>query len=517
MTRIKILLFLLFVGIINAQNPVLVSDIRPGAAGSVEDWGTSSVQLGEKIFFIANNGTIKSGLYVMENNDVKLLKNLCIDCQLSSEMALFDGKVYFTASENNKLSLWHTDGTELNTKFVTDINHFKIDNFFVADEYLYFTSNDNLYVINDMLGVKIISGINAEFSTNGLDNLDYNKVCKYENGIAHLTLENDSILLYKITDTHTLLGKYKIDNRFIDFHGLNVVSNGLVYVYDNEMYNWRKSSGDIVKNSFSVGNKISRIIPFKLNEPLVFVSSNGYYLLKGTATVTLTKFSSRWDNLSQNDEIPRTVYNEQMVFFADDFNSFNDYIISTDGTTTNTKEFVAESSYPSNFYNINQNCFFATGIKNGFEPILYNYDFDSKNLTEIKKFSQSSLQSNTIMILGVVGKRIFYLGNLDASVGRELYYIETDINTSTDDVNAIPSDSYFNINKSGENLIVTNDQKSDERIHVSIHGMDGKLYQKFDSQTNLSFPIRANSNVYVVMISNESGQKVVSKIFIEQE
>jgi len=515
MTRIKILLFLLTAGIIHAQNPVLISDIRSGAEGCVEDWGTSSVQLGEKIFFVANNGTIKSGLYKIENSESSLLKDICVGCQSTPYLSVFNNLVYFIASENNMFSLWSTDGTLQNTTKVVEIGESSIDNYFVADNYLYFTSNFSIFVVNKSNSVKKINGLNAKFNTNGIGNSDYGKVCAYEEGIAHLTLKGDSILIYKITETAVLLGKIKIDNTFLNFHGLNVVSNGLVFVYDDEMYNWRKSSGAIVKNSFAVGNKISRIIPFRLYEPLVFVLSDGYYVLKGTTTLTLTKFSSRWDYLSQNDEIPRTVYNEQMVFFAADYNSSDKYIITTDGTTSNTKEFIAGSAYPSNFYNINQNSFFATGTSNGFNPTLYNYNFDTKELKVLKNFSQSSLQSNTIMILGVVGKRIYYLGNLDASVGRELYYIETQINTSTIDLNNFTSQTYFDLKKSGGNLFVTNEQKSEEKIQVSIFGLDGKLYQTFDSETNRNIPLDVLTDIYVIRISDFSGKKVNSKMFVK--
>jgi hypothetical protein len=517
MTRIKILLFLLIIGTLNAQNPVLVSDIRLGAGDCVEDWGTSSVQLGEKIFFVANNGSIERGLYKVENDESSLLKDICVGCSSTPYLSVFNNLVYFIASENNMFSLWSTDGSTSNTAKVAEIGESGIDNFFVADNFLYFTSNSSIFVVNKSNDVKKITGINAKFNTNGLGNLDYGKVCKYEDGIAHMTLKSDSILIYKITETAVLLGKTKIENTFLNFHGLNVVSNGLVFVYDDEMYNWRKSSGTVVKNTFSVGNKISRIIPFRLNEPLVYVFSNGYYLLKGSTTLTLTKFSSKWDNLSQNDEIPRTVYNEQMVFFTDDYNSSNDYIITTDGTTANTKENVAQSSYPSNFYNINQNSFFATGTSNGFKPTLYNYNFDSKELTILKNFSQSSLQSNTIMILGVVGKKIYYLGNLDASVGRELFYIETDINTATNDVDDSKTLVHFNLKKSDGNLLVTNEQQTEEKILVYIFGMDGKLYQSFESVTNRNIPLDVLTDMYIIRITDYSGKKVNSKVFVKQE
>ena len=85
-----------------SQNPILLKDINQGPNGCVEDWGTKSVQVKDKIFFVANDGSIPFGLHVIDNNNVVFLKDICHDCNTTPILMSYNEQVYFSSKENGK-------------------------------------------------------------------------------------------------------------------------------------------------------------------------------------------------------------------------------------------------------------------------------------------------------------------------------------------------------------------------------------------------------------------------------
>jgi ribosomal protein S27AE len=90
--------------------------LNPGKLNAVEDYGTKYLQLGDKIFFIASEKEGVRNLYVVENNKVDLLKEVCSSCDAYSYLFEFKNRVYFTTTGNGKHQIYSTNGTKDDVK-----------------------------------------------------------------------------------------------------------------------------------------------------------------------------------------------------------------------------------------------------------------------------------------------------------------------------------------------------------------------------------------------------------------
>ena len=175
-----------------------VTDLNPGGGSSFDPMDSSDfVQLGEKLYFVADNGTSGKEIYVTDGTaeGTKLIKDINPDGDSfkivgGSNFTEFGDKLYFVADDGTSGGeLYVTDGTAEGTKLIKDINLGSGSSFEVAGELylsrpdftefngkLYFRANDGtsgteLFVTDGTAeGTKLVADINpgsgGSFPTN---------------------------------------------------------------------------------------------------------------------------------------------------------------------------------------------------------------------------------------------------------------------------------------------------------------------------------------------------------------
>lgn len=105
--------------------PVLVKNINP-TTNIASTMGSESIQYKNRLFFSANNGTHGMELWVTDGTDVgtQMVLDLNSGAMNSSphNFLIFKDTLFFTATTGLGDELWATDGTSLGTFLVKDIN-----------------------------------------------------------------------------------------------------------------------------------------------------------------------------------------------------------------------------------------------------------------------------------------------------------------------------------------------------------------------------------------------------------
>ena len=156
-----------------------------------------------------------------------------------------------------------------------------------------------------------------------------------------------------------------------------------------------------------------------------------------------------------------------------------DVLIPVFGNTSGTIPNKISNPYPSNLIQRGQHVFFATGVTNGFEPILFYFNLDKNEPVILKEFTQSSDNFTSIIPIGVVGSKLYYFSNLDTNYGRELYSIETGVKTSTNNISVIGENQYFAESTKNTCTIQRRDLNN-ELLEVEIFDLTGRLIKKIN-------------------------------------
>lgn len=146
--------------LLNGQMPVILKDINPGAASSLSAsiLNNDIIAWGNKLIFIANDGVTGNELWATDGSELGtvLIKDINpgasgSDCRNFIATSSF---VFFTATNGaDGYELWRTDGTSAGTTMIKDIqvgtadgistsNLGQQERYFVWNDMLYFTGND---------------------------------------------------------------------------------------------------------------------------------------------------------------------------------------------------------------------------------------------------------------------------------------------------------------------------------------------------------------------------------------
>lgn len=493
----------LFFGI-NANTQVLVKDFNPGTNNSVEDYGTKSIQLDDKIFFIASVDGTNQGLYVLANEKIELLKEVCSNCASYSQLFIHKGKLFFTDTENGIQNVYETDGTKENLKLAFTVGENRSILLPSENKIYYYIKNLGINIYENGVS-KLIPNTQYLAIENG-NSADANRALVDEDKILMVTKpKSDTVALIEITDKVTILGKLNVDFGSDYQHSLKKVKNGYIFIYDGKLYNYKTSTKSIV-NFSSLTGSVLRILDFKPNQPILYVYNNGIFVVNDTETLAVTKISNIWNSVVQGTEFARAQYGDKMLLLTSDFNtSFKDYALLTDGTASGT---IANKiiTYSSALVQKGKHVFFAGGITNGFEPSIYYFDMEKTAPVEIKAFTESSNNLTSIMPIGVIGTKLYYFSNLDTKYGRELYYINTNIKTKTED-NEIVVEDYFNLTSFGNEYTVETKGGGIESLEFSIYDINGKIIKSFTQNSGESFNVPNINQLILILVKSKQSSK----------
>ncbi|MBL0084130.1 MAG: hypothetical protein IPP37_17635 [Saprospiraceae bacterium] len=200
-----------------------------------------------------------------------------------------------------------------------------------------------------------------------------------------------------------------------------------------------------------------------------------------------------------------------MVIYIDDYNSFDNLIILIDKVTKKATDLGEISPYPSNMVSYNENIFFFDGTFNGFSPSLYHLKGNLDKINKVKSLSFNSNSGPSALPLGIQNSSLFFLSNLDATKGRELYKINTSISTSTN--NLSDGVDFSMIVKNNEVTINTNTNSG--LFDLMVFDLSGKLLysQLINAGISQNLP-QWNTNVILTAIDKNSGKMLTKHVFM---
>jgi hypothetical protein len=203
-----------------------------------------------------------------------------------------------------------------------------------------------------------------------------------------------------------------------------------------------------------------------------------------------------------------------MLLLTQDYNtSFSAYALLSNGAVNGTYPNKIKT-YPSSLVQSGRHVFFAAGITNGFNPSIYYFDFDKNAPVEIKSFTESSNNLTSIMPIGLIGSKLYYLSNLDPKYGRELYYIETGILTNTEDI-GINKNDYFTLNSNGNNFSINTKNQNQESLEITIFDTNGRVIKSVTQKSGESFDIpNIHQLIFISVKSGLNNNQGVFKTFI---
>jgi hypothetical protein len=507
--------YILLLFTFNTYSQILVKDLNPGIGDAVESYGTQTLQIVDKIYFIASVDGTKQGLYVIINDKMELLKELCNNCASTSQLFLFKGKLHFTNTENGVQKIYEADSKKESVKLVFEYGKDSYSSIIIPTEnkLYYYERNIGIHVFEN--GIDKIIPDTRFLGIDDDNSPDKNRALIEDGKLLIITKPaSDTVALLEISDKVVRLGKVKVDFGSDNQHGLKKVKNGYIFVYDGKLFNFKTSNKTITPvNLSSNTGSILRVLDFKPNQPLLYVFNNGIFVINDSETLSVTKISNIWDSVVQGSTFAKASYSDKMLFLSSDYNtSFKSYAILTDGTKTGTIENKI-NTYPSSLIQNGRHVFFAAGITNGFNPSIYYFDMEKTEPKEIKAFTEKSNNLTSIIPIGVIGSKLYYFSNLDTKYGRELYFLETGIKTKTNDAEIIVEKDYFKLKSVGDEYMIQTQNNEFESLEISEIDINGRTFNTFFISSNEPFTIPVkNQMIFIAVKSKISSAKGIFKI-----
>lgn len=515
----SLLIFILFQHFLIAQTPVLVQDFNLGELDGFNEFNFNSIQLGEKLIFPIINEDVGEELGVLEDGELSVLKDLNGGENSSNptDFVAFNDKIYFTATEEtNGGGVWRTDGTAEGTElfFATGTSSGEIPKGLIVDDsgFLYFTFDDELYRTDGISTTSIFTG--ADFSTTSPQASKLHT--RYLGEIAFLSKSGSSFKLYRIHDgLPELLGQTPEMQSFVKGFGLHEVPNGLIFGVEKLAsfqryftFTYHKITNELEEFPIDfIGAE--RLNGVGDNEfCLAWVRGKGYYFTNGIAGDTHGLFST--DNVVfPNDQpIEHGVFEDDFIFRATEGTSGNDFLIYSDGTAAGTENLFQVEPSISNILVVEKFAFLADGTSNGLEPRLHYVNLEEGSFENIYTFD-ASFAPNSILLLGLQNNRLYFISNLDSSVGRELYYLDLDFMVGIEE--EINNLSNYELKVTPNSFEVAAEKYS--QFTANIYAINGVLLKSYDGTTNITYDFGElkGFNILEIEIDNE---KIVKKVFI---
>ncbi|WP_157972818.1 YCF48-related protein [Aureibaculum luteum] len=306
-----------------------------------------------EVYFSANDGVFGQELWKTNGteNGTVMIKNIHTSLGQGSyinNLTIFNNELYFTATDNyinGNYQIWKTDGTESGTIKIYDGGTQRITNLIVTKTKFYVISS-GLYEFNFTTKTLIPIEINNVDPYPVISNLN-----AFENGLYFITSVNYSgqnLRFYRLDDlgNQTLLHEF-IQPQYgdIDIHNFTQVGSSVYFSITTD-YNsqddtdvlWKTdgtTTGTTAITSFKwdrhwSGSNMSNFIEYKNELYFNSGSQNSFKLWKsnGTNAGTVEALNSQLSST-----IDMFVFNDLLFYTT------SNQLISTDGTTENTKKF----------------------------------------------------------------------------------------------------------------------------------------------------------------------------------
>lgn len=448
MKLLTTLCLILLTSLCFAQTPVLVHELEEGQTDSYSRHGTERIYLGEHLLFRAGDGNgFEEELVILINGEVSMLKDINIgpDGSAPAHFTHFQDKVYFSAyDEQNGGAIWLTDGTTAGTQLIIDHNA-PIDfarrqpkELVVTNGYLYYTYQDSLFRIDANHQQELMRTGVSFFNHFGRNSYNYTH---YQDELAFLqqTKSGDSIHLYNIVDDQIKhLGGVRTGSSFTEYYGLSQVQNGLIFglrdafvetVTATYIY---ETATNRIKQLSILGEPLEarRLLHINDQVDVAWIGGSGYFLLNGVDNEEELLVATTNDVMTNGEKVEYAIYGDKFLFHATQGNFGDDLLVYRDAATNTTTTLLTFTTVPSNIITYNQYAF-VVGKPTDFwtEASFYAIDMETGAVEVLYTFEQT-VTASEIHLIGIQKDRLYFTSAHDNSVGNELYYIESNM-TST--------------------------------------------------------------------------------------
>jgi ELWxxDGT repeat protein len=503
-------LFTFHASCVQAQTPTLVADLNVGINDGLQEYFDEpyGIQLGNAYLFAADNGTSGTELFVLKNNQITLLKDINLGAAASKPRAwVTDGKlVYFLANNASGLNqLYVTDGTATGTVPISvpsTAQYLVMGN----DKRLYFQAVDSkMYYVNPVTRMAVsIATPNSQFDLEFWQVQTGLRAIPYRKGIAFVSEGPSTKLWYAQGDTIKQLGVIMGTDNYVDAFGLSQVGDHIVFGVSSSFdmsldgtYAYNGTAGTLKRIS---PDTPIRILPHT-STSAIGAYDNGYRFIL-VSVVSATNQSGSPD-LIQGQPLEGASNGVQSIVQGQESSTtFGDVILKLNNNNvsvlTNT-----ESPFLSPFLKYGNDVWFASGINNGFKPILHHHNLLSNTITKRYTSLQSSSSNSLIPLCWLDGK-MYFAGNVVSTtdIGREIYYLPTSYVVDTKEVQL---EATFSIRLAGNTITIEKPSVSTQ-AQVRIYDLVGA--QVYEREVSLNTPHLIQglpSGMYLVsaVINNE--------------
>ncbi len=507
MTKFKTLTIILLLLLVNLKGntQTLVKDFYQGQGDAVKSWGTKFLQIKDQIYISVSSSETTVDLNVIKNEEAHFVTNLCKNCSSSyGTFAEYNNKLIFSNyNDDGTTSVMITEGSPETTKLLAKFNS-SVDNIKVGKNNLvYILTYSNIYVSNGTeIGTKKLNTTSFEIASHTPNNDDV-IMAQYNNGVAFLVNDSgDAQLMYADTSVQSL-ATFNVGSSFTDIFGLNNLEDGLVFAVEDEgIYHYSPAKG-LVKTNIEEPLRL-----FGFNGNVVYYKYGQGLSLLHDNPIKSTFLINNYGSVNQNASVSRAIIGDNMLIHIDDYNSFDDLIINIDKNAKTAVNLGEVESYPSNFVQYNDNIFFAAGTSNGFSPYFYHLKNDFTSLDKFHSFNFDSNNGPSIIPIGVQNKSVFYISNSDPSIGRELYKISADVNTTVENTSTNKQPKIVLSNKAI--TVVSNEISKD--YEVSIYNLNGVLLGKRTMNTTNEWTTNYNSTMVLIQILDKENGKYFTSL-----
>lgn len=460
-----LLVILMSIGHCLLSQAELIADINEGTGDSgiycdftFTENQNCVVRLDDKLIFHAENDAFGRELYVLEDGSVSLILDINNDPSSSNPLFLtaFQNAAYFLANDNTGYKIWQTDGTAEGTQPAfgieeDDASRNDFSPFLVNGNNMYFIFQGAVYVYDGQNVSQIEYDDDIALSSSSAYNT--RGWCSYKDGIAIFDYNGMSWdLLYVHDGAIEVISNFEADDSFKDAYGMSAFDGGISFGFEASFdqdvqgrYLYLEDSVAIIKQS----DISKRNISIKNNSSLVFVNDEFIFYDKDNP-MGVSALAGELE-FTQGEDWNRSVTGDFLAFqssggfFLDDRVSL---LNSLDGSisTIYTGDGLSSISTFANYV-----FFFAESPSRRLDRILYLYDINTDELREIEELEDLPANSD-LYPLGAQGQFLYFFGKLDNALGIEIYRIELDINTPTQNLDLTSDISLLQMNQNSFQL-----------------------------------------------------------------
>lgn len=292
---------------LKGQSVRQLADINPGAGSSAAFNANSAIYHNGVLFFAANDGIHGDELWVYENSEVRLLKDINEGPKGSEiqHMHIVGGKVIFTAkTDAYGTEWWISDGSAEGTELLADINIGSSGGVYAS----YFNPAEGFIVYNDELYFTgITNGDHELWKTDG-------------------TAEGTKLVKNIASFVSSYPGSYAVFN------------NELYFSCRQGLWKTDGSSGGTVLVEDKDPEDVFGFEPaglFATDDYLIMMQNNNLWISDGTSSGT--KKIADFESINLNWGGPRFTYVNGIVLFPADDGITGDELWRTDGTAAGTR------------------------------------------------------------------------------------------------------------------------------------------------------------------------------------